>query len=319
MVYDCIRADVRVFLFVMVALMQVRSGQLYVIAAAVLWGTTGTAQALAPSGTDPIGVGTLRLLVGGLGLLGFALVRGGLQRPHTWPLKPVLGAGLSVAVYQLCFFGGVARTGIAVGTIIAIGSAPVMAGMLGWWLRGDRPSWRWYLATALAVMGAGFMILSGGDNRVDLTGILLALGAGLAYALYTVASKQLLDHYAPGAVMAVIFCLGAVFLLPLLFVVDLHWLAEPGGLLMIIHLGLIATTLSYILFAQGLRMIFAATAVTLSLAEPLTAAILGIVLLGERLTSAIMVGIGLLLAGLLLLSVPESLLKRMKRVHHEFP
>lgn len=297
--------------------MHLNQGPLYVLAAAVLWGTTGTAQALAPAGADPVSIGALRLVIGGLGLLAFALAQGGLQRPHTWPVRPVLGAGLSVAAYQVCFFAGVARTGIAVGTIIAIGSAPVLAGLLAWWLRGERPPGRWYAATFLAVIGAVFLILPDGESQLDGFGVLLALGAGLAYALYALGSKQLLDDYSPAAVMAVIFCLGALLLLPLLVTVDLRWLAEPGAVPVILHLGLIATTLSYILFARGLKIIFTATAVTLSLAEPLTAGLLGVLVMGERLTGAVLMGIGLLLAGLILLSLPNTMFRRMRRIDHE--
>src|SRR5690606_10665018 len=118
----------------------------------------------------------------------------------------------------------------------------------------------------------------------DPVGVLLALGAGLTYSLYALASKELLEKYAPDAVMAMVFCLGALFLLPLLFIVDLRWVREPVGITIVLYLGLIVTALSYAWFARGLSQILTATAVTLSLAEPLTASVLGIVLLGEQLT-----------------------------------
>jgi hypothetical protein len=73
-------------------------------------------------------------------------------------------------------------------------------------------------------------------------------------------------------VTSVVFCLGALFLLPVLFRADLHWLGQVNGWLMMLHLGLIATALSYWLFASGLATVPASTAVTLSLAEPMTAA-----------------------------------------------
>ena len=103
--------------------------------------------------------------------------------------------------------------------------------------------------------------------------------------------------------MAVVFCLGAVLLSPLLFAADLAWLGQPRGLAVALHLGLIATAAAYALFARGLRAVPVATAVTLSLAEPLTAGALGVVLLGERLTGPAVLGIGLLFGGLALLSL----------------
>lgn len=279
-------------------------GTLLVLAAAVLWGTTGTAQALAPEGAHPISVGTLRLVLGGLALLLFARMRGVSLHPRTWPRMPLLLTGLTIATYQLCFFGAVARTGVAVGTIVGIGSAPIMAGVLGWLRYRQRPGWRWMMATVLAICGCVLLTLPGRDAQVDLVGVLLALGAGLSYALYAMFSKELLEHAPPDAVMASVFCLGALILAPLLLTTDLRWLTEPRGLLVMLHLGLIATALAYILFARGLTVVLAATAVTLSLAEPLTAGILGVVVVGEQLTALAAAGIVLLLSGLALLSLP---------------
>jgi DME family drug/metabolite transporter len=101
----------------------------------------------------------------------------------------------------------------------------------------------------------------------------------------------------------VTFGLGAALLAPLLLVLDLQWLREPRGVLVALHLGLVATALAYALFARGLKEVPTATAVTLTLAEPLTAATLGLVVLGERLTPPALVGVAFLLAGLAILSV----------------
>jgi DME family drug/metabolite transporter len=207
-----------------------------------------------------------------------------------------------MAVYQLCFFAAVARTGVAVGTIVAIGSAPILAGFLGLIVRGERPSLRWLVATVLAIMGCSLLAIAGSSVTIDLGGIVLALGAGAAYAVYTLASKNLVTLHPPDAVTAVVFCLGALFLSPLLFTSDLSWLAQPRGVAVALHLGLVATAASYGLFVRGLMQVPTATAVTLSLAEPLTAGALGVLLLGEQLTSVAGLGTVLLFAGLALLS-----------------
>jgi DME family drug/metabolite transporter len=244
----------------------------------------------------------MRLAVGGVALLLVALARGVLRGHARWPIFATAFASGSMAAYQLFFFAGVAKTGVAVGTIVAIGSAPILAGALGLLVRGERPGSRWAVSTALAILGGSLLIAAGGSVSVHPRGVILALGAGAAYAIYTVSSKGLLQGRSPDAVTAVVFCLGAVMLSPLLFTSDLGWLAQPRGLLVSIHLGLVATAASYTLFARGLTAVPVATAVTLSLAEPLTAGTLGVVLLGERLTLLAAFGIGLLFGGLALLS-----------------
>src|SRR5690554_4610461 len=97
----------------------------FVVIAAMLWGTTGTSQALAPQGATSLAIGAVRLSLGGLILLAFALFRGSLKGLKGWPILPTIIAAASVALYQPFFFAGVSQTGVAVGTMVAIGSSPV--------------------------------------------------------------------------------------------------------------------------------------------------------------------------------------------------
>lgn len=280
-----------------------KNGEWFVLAAAVLWGTTGTAQAFAPEGVQPAVVGAVRLAVGGLALLVLASVRGVLRDLRGWPIVPTALAAVCMAAYQVFFFEAVATTGVAVGTIVAIGSAPLFAGGLGFLVRRESPGLRWMVATLLAVAGCALLTVPKAEVSVNPVGVVLALGAGIAYATCTVAAKGLLERRPPDAVMAVLFCLAAILLSPLLFVGDLTWLGEGRGIAVALHLGLVATAASYTLFARGLEAVPVATAVTLGLAEPFTAATLGVVLLAERLTGFAMLGAGLILAGLVILSI----------------
>ena len=277
------------------------AGVWFVLGAALLWGTTGTAQAFAPSGFDPMVIGALRLLVGGVALLGLTLYRRELGRLRDWNWLPLFMAAVFTASYQLCFFAAVARTGVAVGTIVGIGSAPVIGGFLGRVFRGETLSRRWLIATSLALAGCSLLSLSGGDIAIDPVGILLAVGAGAAYAAYTLMIKGLLAKHAPNAVMALVVCLGAILISPVLVNCELDWLLQPRSIGVVTHLGLATMALSYWLFARGLQTVQVATAVTLSLAEPMTAATLGIVVLGEQLNAQAFTGISLIFAGLVVL------------------
>jgi len=282
------------------------NGRLLVLAATLFWGTTGTAQAFAPPNAHPLAIGAIRLAIGGVTLLLVALLRGRLHRSRSWPIPATLAAGASMAFYQLCFFNGVARTGVAIGTMVAIGSAPILAGLLALWLRQEKPTRRWVGATLLAVIGCVLLGVTTGDRQGDGWGIILALGAGLAYALYAVTSKGILERQHPDAVVGVVFLVGAIILSPLLFFVDLRWLAAPRGLLVALELGLLATAAAYTLYARGLTRIPVATAVTLSLGEPMVATLLAVGLLGEVLTPLAWVGVALLFVGLLWLSSARS-------------
>ncbi|WP_321368919.1 DMT family transporter [uncultured Desulfuromusa sp.] len=279
------------------------AGHWFIIGAALLWGTTGTAQAFAPAGFDPKVIGALRLLIGGIALLYLAIKRKELGKFSDWKPVPVIIAAAFMASYQLCFFAAVAKTGVAVGTIVGIGSAPIAGGLLGLFFRRERLGKRWLLATILAVSGCSLLSFSGGDIAVDPLGVLLALGAGLSYAAYTLMIKGLLEKHAPNAIMAVVVFLGALFLSPALFSIDFDWLLQPRAISVILHLGLATMALSYWLFARGLQSVQVASAVTLSLTEPMTAATLGILVLGEQLNTQAFSGICLIFAGLVVLVI----------------
>lgn len=283
-------------------------GTLLILLAAILWGTTGTSQALAPHGAHPLTVGALRLAVGGCMLSILAFFSGKFTRScFSNPAITLLAAAL-VATYQLSFFAAVTSTGVAIGTMVAIGSGPVFAGLASLLLHKERPDRRWLAATILATLGLLVLLIpsTGDKQHVRSAGVLLALAAGASYAGYTLAIKRLLPGNSPNAVIAIVFTLGAVMLSPVLFHSDLNWSLEPGGILIILHLGVVTTALAYLLFAHGLRSVPAVNAVTLSLAEPLTAATLGILILKERLTTTTTIGMLLVLAGLFVLGIPRS-------------
>jgi len=283
-----------------------RKGGWYVLAAGALWGTTGTAQAFAPAGAQPYVIGALRLAIASAALIPYALTRRALPSAQRWPILPTGVAALSMAAYQPLFFGAVATTGVALGTIVAIGSAPILAGALAWFVRGERPSSRWVVATVLAILGTALLIAGESEGGATFEGVALALGAGAAYAVYVVASKGLLTTHKPDAVIAVVFGLSALILLPVLIFAEFDWVFTTGGAITVVYLGLVATAVAYVLFVRGLNLLPVGSTVTMSLAEPLTAAALGVIVLGERLGSAAVLGALLLLAGLAIIGLQPS-------------
>jgi drug/metabolite transporter, DME family len=273
-----------------------------VLVSAALFGTTGTARVLGPSSTTPLGVGASRLVVGGLALLALLPILG-YRRAEVfalWRTPGGLVAGLCTVLYQVCFFAGVQRAGVAVGTLAAIGSGPVLTGLLARSLLGERPGRSWLVATGLCVTGLTLLVLGGGGSGSrDVLGILLAVLAGLSYAAYTVLAKQQLDRgHAPSVVMAAAFGLGGLLSIPLLLAQPLTWLTTSKGIALALYLGLAATTLAYLLFVRGLAVLPAGPVTTLMLAEPIVAATLGIVVLDERLSAPGVVGATLVLVGL---------------------
>ncbi|MEV7392958.1 MULTISPECIES: EamA family transporter [unclassified Streptomyces] len=288
------------------------AGPLPILTAAVLWGTTGTVSSLAPAGTPAAAIGAAGLVLGGVLL--FLTAPGGRSLPRTCTGGErrllVLGA-LAVAGYPLTFYPAVARTGVAVATVIALGGAPVFAGLLAWLTRRSRPTARWATATAAAVLGCTVLVLgpefAGAAAPVDLVGVLLAGLAGLSYAVYALVGGRLIARgHGSGAVMGVLFGGAALLVLPVLLWSAGPWLLTARGALVVLYLGAATTFLCYRLFGYGLRHTAAQTATTLTLVEPAVAAVLGVVVLGERLPAVSWCGLAVLALGIVFLAVPAG-------------
>ncbi|TAA73612.1 EamA family transporter [Planococcus salinarum] len=276
-----------------------------VLLAAMLWGTTGTAQNYISGDAHPLTIGAFRLMIGGFSLLLFTLMtKRFIFRNVHWPA--VLLSALSMALFQPLFFSSVQLTGIAVGTVVAIGSAPVLAGMIEWLFLKRRPDRIWATATLLAILGCILLFANRGAADVNSLGVAMALGAGLSFALYAIASKSVLQTMEAVPAVSLIFSIAAIFLMPSLLFLDLSYILIPANVGIIVYLGFAATSLAYILFSRGLKRIPSSSAVTLSLAEPLTASILGVLVVGEVLSGLSWIGVVLLLGGILVLTLGKK-------------
>ena len=201
-----------------------RSAVVLVLMAAALSGTTGTAQALGHVG-DPVAVGAGRLAVGGGALVLITLMLGGRAALLTCLRRPLLGltviAAVALAICQSAFFSAVASTGVATGTVVALGTAPVVTGLCAAAVFRERLTRWWIAATSLAVFGCVVLVTahSQGTAQVSSAGVALAAAAGTCYGVYTAAAKALLNQGVPAlAAMAVTLSLGAVLLAPVLLV-----------------------------------------------------------------------------------------------------
>jgi DME family drug/metabolite transporter len=281
---------------------------LLVVAAGVLFGTAGTAQALGPAGSTPLGVGIVRIVVGALVLLIAMPLLGSSPRRliPLWRTPAMLVTATTAGAYQLFFFAGVSRAGVALGTLVAVGSAPLFAGLVGWVVLRHRPSLGWLVATMVCLVGLGLLTapgLTGGSA----TGFALALGAGLCIAGYNVAARIQLDR-GVGAleVPTGSFVLGGALLLPLLLTQPLAWISTPSGAAMALYLGVATMGLANVLLTRGMRTLTPGPATTLMLTDPVVATVLGVVVLGETLAVVEVIGVLVILAGLFLQGVLAS-------------
>jgi DME family drug/metabolite transporter len=279
-------------------------GVLLVLGAATLWGTTGTARTLADGSLSAYWFGALRLAMASA-FFGVCAVA---SRPPTGApsrgkpaTRHVLGAGLCMAVYNLAFFAGIGKIGVALGTAIALGSGPIWAGLLQALLHRQRPSAAWWLGTLVAVAGGVLMTLGGARQAAgdDAAGILLCLLSGLSYAAYSLINERMARVAAASTITLRAFSVAVAVALPVAWWTDGAPTFTSDNLAAVAYTGVITAGLPYLLFSLALRHITPATGVTLTLGEPVVAFALSVVVLGERPAALAYLGLLLVVCGVL--------------------
>ncbi len=297
-----------------------RLGVLQVCAAGILWGTGGLVVAILHerTGFDAMTASAWRMILAAGAVLLFALVT---SRWHsvvaTFRAHPVLtiAVGVGTAVYQGLYFVSVLLVGVSVSTVVSLGVAPILAAV---WEHATRRTWstmREVVVLAAALTGLVLVSLNAGhasstpNGRPGL-GLLLAMIAGATYAATTVLGHNLALRVDAVALNTCATTAGAVTLAPFLAfaaaigepVLPTDWVSAA----LMIYLGVATMALAYGLLYLGLRTTTGSAAMVATLLEPVSAAFLAVLMLGERLTWAALVGGALILAGVAGLRIPDQ-------------
>jgi len=278
--------------------------------AAVSWGTTGsvTNVLVTRAGAGALVIGAARMLIGAILLLIAARWVTGSLRVDPADRWRCVVLGLCMAAFQATYFSAVTLVGIATAALIAICSAPLLITGLAAAALGERLTARVGSAVPITPIASALLIVgprAAADVSVRfVAGVLLALGASFAYALYVVVAKATLARTAPLPLAAANFGVAALALAPVLAGADVGRQVALGWP-WLLYLGAVTTAGAYAIYTIGLRDVPASAAGVASLAEPLTATLLGVVLFGERLGTAGVIGAVLLFTALALLLAHE--------------
>lgn len=286
-----------------------RSALWALVAASILWGTTGTAASFVDDAVSPIAIGAATMAIGGALLLAIS-ARGAIaavRRPDArrWLLIGAVG----VVAYPLAFYSAMDLAGVAIGNVVALGSGPLFAALLERVIDGRRLTRRWMLGASAGIVGVVLLVLGGhgGAGAADASavplGVALGLVAGAAYALYTFASGRVIGlGVSSRSTMGAVFGLGAIPLAVVLLATGGPLLESPQSMAIIGYLAVGPMFLAYVLFGWGLRSIRSSTVTVVTLLEPVVATILAVLIVGERLDALGWVGLALILLGVTVVS-----------------
>ncbi|MDH2429159.1 EamA family transporter [Sphaerisporangium sp. TRM90804] len=300
--------------------------------AATAWGTGGAVAAVlySASGLDSSAVSFWRFAGGALALgVAWPLLRGRgasslVEQVRRAPMR-LVATGAGMALYQTAYFAAVGSAGVAIATVVTLGSGPVLVALGSRLWLGERLGGRGVLVVASALAGLVLMVLGGGAATGPAAGrpgagVALAVLSAVAYAATTLLTRSVMGR-APATPLTrgdraqggqddplgsalVGFVVGTLCLLPFALVSGLlPGRGDPATVVaMLAYLGLVPSALAYGLFFTGLRAVTATTASVVALVEPLAAAAIAVGFLGERLTVPGLLGAVVLLAAVLVLS-----------------
>lgn len=298
-------------------------GLIYVVVAATGWGTAGAVAAAlyGRSGLGPLSLTFWRAAGGFVLLLAVRLLRPRPARKGGAALRRaqriaaayrVAATGAGLTVFQAAYFCAVRSTGLAVATVVTLGSGPVLIAVAARLTMGERLGRGGVLAVAGALGGLAVLVLGGGTGgAVRPAGVGLAVLSASGYAAITVLTRWWGRQGVAGdpfdtSMWAFGIC--AALLLPAAWAEGLlpHAAGLGRTLLLLGYLASVPTALAYGLYFAGAAVLRSATVSVIALIEPVSATVLAVALLGERLSAATVLGTACLLGAVGLLVADEA-------------
>lgn len=274
-------------------------------AGAVLWGIIGIfVQGLYNFGFTPGQVVTIRVTGAGLFLLVYTTA---VHRPslkiNPRDIKYFIGTGiLSIVFFNWCYFTVIKEVSLSVAAILLY-TAPAFVTVISRFTFKEWFTPRKVTALIVTVFGCALVVglLPSMHVSVSWYGLIVGLGSGLGYALYSIFGKIASAKYSSLTITTYTFLIATAFIFPTsrlweageLFTQNQVWIYAVG-------LGLIPTVIAYILYTIGLTYIESSRASITATIEPIVAALIGVIMFGDILTGWQVLGIILVLSAVIL-------------------
>nr|WSY56529.1 DMT family transporter [Streptomyces sp. NBC_00886] len=291
-------------------------GLLYLIIAGIAWGTAGAAASLVYQASDlgPLALSFWRCAAGFVLLLVVHLsrrprIRPTVSEPFRRKILRSVTTGLGLAVFQTAYFAAVAATGLAVATVVTLGAGPVLVALGARLTLGERLGAGGTVAVGGALAGLAVLSL-GPAATVRPSGVLLALVSAVGGSAMTLLTRRWGRNGGTDASATAVrtFAVTSLCLLPFALAEGLvPHTVRPGLVLWLLgYIATVPTALAYALYFAAAAVVRSATVSVIMLLEPVSATVLAVVLLGERLTPTTLAGTLLMLSSVAGLAVTES-------------
>lgn len=291
---------------------------IFIIAAGILWGTSGIfVSLLAPLGFTSLQMTFSRGFVSLICMAAFAII----SKRSAFRVKPTelllfLGIGVSLFFTASCYFTSLQMTSVSTAVVLMY-TAPIYVSVFSALFFGEKMTPIKILSVALMIVGC--CLVSGiiGGMRFNLIGILIGVISGIAYAAYNIFTKAAMRRscdpistnvYSFLFMSAIAFCFSS----PMNYFSSIA--GSPGvALPLLISLGVVTFVLPYLFYTLSLKALPAGTASALSIVEPMSATVFSVILFDEPLGIASASGILLILAAVFMLGRSDGGEKGIKK------
>lgn len=290
-----------------------RLASLFILIAGTLWGVMGIfVRILTGYGFSSMQIASLRIIGGALiFLVGTAFTDRKKLKIQLKDLGWFAGMGIgSILMFTICYFTTISMASLAVAAILLY-TAPIMVMVMSVVLFKEKLTGRKLLALLAAF--AGCIMVTGllGTGHTSAAAVGFGLLSGFGYGLYSILGTYVLKKYSPVTVTTYSFACGAVGALivsrPVQMVHIFQGAENRGKLGVLIFLTAFMTAvLPYLFYTIGLSSTKASSASIMASVEPVVAAVTGMIVFGEKLSTVSLLGIVLVLFAIVVLNLPVS-------------
>ncbi len=288
-----------------------RLAYIYIITGAALWGTIGLyVDALSEAGFTSLQIVTLRVVSASIFLVVYLLIKDRNKLIIEWKHSfYFIGTGIfSIVFFNWCYFTAIEEISLSI-AVILLYTGPAFVVLMSSIFFGESMTSRKIAALLMTLAGCVLVIelLPLNQQSVSLYGVLIGLGSGFGYALYTIFGKYALRTYSSITVITYTFVFASIALIPVSNSPDIiTGLGSLQTLLIVLALGLLPTALAYLLYTVGLSLVEGGRASITATVEPVVATLVGVAVFNEVLTVLQIIGIVMVLSAVILIQLGKS-------------
>ena len=286
-------------------------GDILIIIAGLFWGSMGIfVRHLNGLGFTSIQVACLRLTMAGVIFALILLIKdpkGFKIKPKDIPLFLALGL-VSILFFTCCYFTAIRLMTMSTAAILLY-TSPIWVMILAIIFLKEKITLNKIIALVLAFIGC--VLVSGFGGKISVVGILVGLGSGLGYGLYSIFGTFALRKYSPYTVTTYTFLiagLGSIFVANPVDLADKisKTSSLPGLLGFVLLTSVVTAVIPFLLYTLGLNKTSAGKAAVLATVEPAAATLFGFFVMGETIGPVAICGILLVFAAIIVLSIQRK-------------